>query len=320
MGANPLASSGVHGGDLVRDHLLTAIHVGRLLPGDRVPSVRRLATITGVNHKTVHRAYTSLAREGILDVRPGSGTFVRKRNSSLNQTPLPDLLSALERMRAEADRLGLAPDLLSDFFGVCFTDGLRGTELALVECNWEQIAMIGRDVQRELGVRTRPVRLDVLSRNPLLALGGLKRVLTTECHFAEVVELLEPLGVSVHTITLNETFPREIISIARKSEVLMVIRDTRFVVTFERLIERLCREGRTVGRVRFVRERDALRAFGEAQDGVHVYLSPLVRPSMLSALPHSARHIEGCWHVEHRALEMLRAELGMEQALQTQPR
>ena len=60
----------------VRARLLTALHVGRLRPGDRVPSVRRLAGLTGVNHKTVHRAYTELAREGILEVRPGSGTFV----------------------------------------------------------------------------------------------------------------------------------------------------------------------------------------------------------------------------------------------------
>ena len=320
LGSNLRSSRDGQGADLVRDHLLTAIHVGRLCPGDRVPSVRRLAKIAGVNHKTVHRTYTALCDEGILDVRPGSGTFVRKRALSQAPAPPPELAAALKTLLAEADRLGLAPDLLSEFFNICCNDGLRGTELALVECNWEQIAMIGRDVQRELGVRTRPVRLDVLARNPTMALGGLRRVLTTDCHYAEVVELLEPLGISVHTVTLNERFPREILGLARRGEVLMVLRDSRFATSFVRLLEQLCPDPQIVGRVAFVDECDALRELGQAGRGVHVYFSPLVRPSMHRALPRTAKRIEGCWHVAEQALEMLKAELGMEKALQPHPR
>lgn len=60
----------------VREHLMTSLHLGRLRPGDRVASVRRLADITGLNRKTVHRAYGALVKEGFLDARPGAGTFV----------------------------------------------------------------------------------------------------------------------------------------------------------------------------------------------------------------------------------------------------
>src|SRR5258706_16193330 len=64
------------GTERVREHLMTSLHLGRLRPGDRVASVRRLADITGLNRKTVHRAYGALVKEGFLDVRPGAGTFV----------------------------------------------------------------------------------------------------------------------------------------------------------------------------------------------------------------------------------------------------
>ena len=49
------------GTDRVRHELLIALHFGKLSPGDQVPSVRRLADRTGMNRKTVHRAYTRLA-------------------------------------------------------------------------------------------------------------------------------------------------------------------------------------------------------------------------------------------------------------------
>src|SRR5437870_3430138 len=63
------------GTERVREHLMTSLHLGRLRPGDRVVSVRRLADITGLNRKTVHRAYLALVKEGVLDARPGAGTF-----------------------------------------------------------------------------------------------------------------------------------------------------------------------------------------------------------------------------------------------------
>ena len=51
----------VSGVEKVRARLLTSLHLNRLHPGDRVLSVRRLADITGMNRKTVHRAYKALA-------------------------------------------------------------------------------------------------------------------------------------------------------------------------------------------------------------------------------------------------------------------
>jgi GntR family transcriptional regulator len=50
---------------------------GRLRPGQELPAIRTLAEKLVINPNTVVRAYTELQREGIVDSRHGSGTYVR---------------------------------------------------------------------------------------------------------------------------------------------------------------------------------------------------------------------------------------------------
>ena len=59
----------------VRARLLTGLHLGRFKPGDRAPSIRRMAALTHFNPKTVQRAYRQLTADGLLDAKWGSGTF-----------------------------------------------------------------------------------------------------------------------------------------------------------------------------------------------------------------------------------------------------
>ena len=67
-----------------------AIARGELGPGDRLPTVRRLAVDLEVNPNTVIRAYREMEIQGVLDTQQGSGTFVT------GQSPEVD---SLERQR-----------------------------------------------------------------------------------------------------------------------------------------------------------------------------------------------------------------------------
>ena len=53
-----------------------AIQNGDLLPGQRLPAERELATLLHVDRSTVTRALLDLAAVGILVKKRGSGTFV----------------------------------------------------------------------------------------------------------------------------------------------------------------------------------------------------------------------------------------------------
>ncbi len=63
------------------DELGQAIDRGALRAGDRLPSVRRLAQERSVSVATVLEAYLRLENAGLIEVRPKSGHFVRRRTT-----------------------------------------------------------------------------------------------------------------------------------------------------------------------------------------------------------------------------------------------
>ncbi len=63
-------------GEQIQDQVRFAIASGRLVPGDRLPSVRGLAAQALVNPNTVAKAYRDLERDGAVETRPGDGVFV----------------------------------------------------------------------------------------------------------------------------------------------------------------------------------------------------------------------------------------------------
>lgn len=67
-----------------RHAIMTAIRDGRFPAGSRLPAERVLAEQLGIAYLTVRRAVAGLAGDGILERRPGVGTFVRARTQGAN--------------------------------------------------------------------------------------------------------------------------------------------------------------------------------------------------------------------------------------------
>ncbi len=60
----------------VRGQVEALIRSGRLVPGDRLPTVRALATDLGLAANTVARAYKELEAAGLVETRSRAGTVV----------------------------------------------------------------------------------------------------------------------------------------------------------------------------------------------------------------------------------------------------
>src|SRR6516225_5723749 len=71
------------------------IEAKELKPGDAVSSERELARIHGVSLMTARHALAGLEREGIVERRPGAGTFVAAPKIHFNK-----LMSYTEHMSA----------------------------------------------------------------------------------------------------------------------------------------------------------------------------------------------------------------------------
>jgi GntR family transcriptional regulator len=91
--------SPVNPGDQLADQVRFAVAAGRLIVGERLPSVRDLARLVRLNPNTVSRAWRELELTGVLESRRGSGMFVAEG---------ADCVARSFRTRALAERLGRA--------------------------------------------------------------------------------------------------------------------------------------------------------------------------------------------------------------------
>jgi GntR family transcriptional repressor for pyruvate dehydrogenase complex len=80
----------------IMEQIRQMITRGDLQPGDKLPSERELAETLGVSRTSVREALTALGALGILDVRPGEGTFIKRSSDTQTFEPLT-LLLAVER-------------------------------------------------------------------------------------------------------------------------------------------------------------------------------------------------------------------------------
>lgn len=87
-----------------------AIVSERLRPGDEFPSVRTLSRELRINPNTAHKVVATLIGDGMLEVRPGIGTFVTARPSGTADERRALLREAVERLVVEARHLSLDRD------------------------------------------------------------------------------------------------------------------------------------------------------------------------------------------------------------------
>lgn len=94
----------------IAERIKVAIAAGELEPGAALDSVRALAARIRVNPATVVQAYRDLEGEGFVEMRQGSGTYVRavspERRTRQRETQARHLVRT---MLADAARLGVTP-------------------------------------------------------------------------------------------------------------------------------------------------------------------------------------------------------------------
>lgn len=84
-----------------------------LVNGDKLPSVRELATTLVINPNTVSRAYQELERTGVIETIRGKGTFV----------------IGLTKETVSTDSLLKYKNKLSNLLIDCLTDGVKEEEI-----------------------------------------------------------------------------------------------------------------------------------------------------------------------------------------------
>jgi GntR family transcriptional regulator len=84
-----------------------ALRMGVLRVGDQLPTIRDVVAAVAINPNTVLKAYRDLEREGLVEGRPGLGTFVRRLPPGPPPTAFSSLARGLDRWVRTAREAGL---------------------------------------------------------------------------------------------------------------------------------------------------------------------------------------------------------------------
>lgn len=96
----------------LKDRLRQSIVNGGIEEGQRLPSVRELASQLAINPNTIQRAYRELESEGYLFSIPGKGCFAARQIVG-DKKRLDCLWQTLDSTVAELRFLGVTPDVLT---------------------------------------------------------------------------------------------------------------------------------------------------------------------------------------------------------------
>ena len=113
-----------------------AVETGALREGDQLPAIRRVAEDLVMNPNTVVRAYRELEHEGVLELKHGSGAFIREsagERGRLVRKAQSVVQAAIERLRA----MGLSDDELRRAFENELAQGSR-------EARFQEVGERGR--------------------------------------------------------------------------------------------------------------------------------------------------------------------------------
>lgn len=104
------------------NEIILLIAQGDLSPGDKLPSVRNLAQVCGINPMTASKAYKILEKDGYIKIKARSGAIVEKREA-IEKKDLEALKLSLSKLYASGmekeEILKKVEKYLED---ICYTD------------------------------------------------------------------------------------------------------------------------------------------------------------------------------------------------------
>jgi GntR family transcriptional regulator len=93
-----------------------ALRLGLLRPGDQLPTAKEVVAQLGINPNTVLKAYRDLERDGLVEPRPGQGTFVQQSLVSPSLAGTDRLQRALAGWVRQARAAGLTHQDMAALF------------------------------------------------------------------------------------------------------------------------------------------------------------------------------------------------------------
>lgn len=227
--------------DLLRRRIVADLHLGRLKPGSRLPSLRMIAQELNISIRAAARAYASLERDGLVTVRGRSGIYL--------VAPFAVDIELVEPLAWYADMLKDAWTrrlALTDVTSLLRELVQNPLSVACVESTEDHMVAFCTELEEDFALQTTSVKLtetgarvDGVDTSVLDAIAGVDFVVTTAFHAADIYEAAETLQKPVVVVSVNDTLIDSFENQLKANAVTVIAEDPAFVHRFRTyLVER----------------------------------------------------------------------------------
>ncbi|MGH4051641.1 MAG: GntR family transcriptional regulator [Clostridium sp.] len=96
---------------------------GILKPGDKLPSVRELASLITINPNTISKAYNELERMKVIEVIRGKGTFVVENfKPIMDEEKMREIKDHMKKIIIEAHYVGVDREQLIEILSEIYSE------------------------------------------------------------------------------------------------------------------------------------------------------------------------------------------------------
>lgn len=232
--------------DVLRRRIVADLHLGRLKPGARLPSLRTVARELNVSIRAAARAYAALERDGLVTVRGRSGIYLVAPFAV--EIPLDEPLSWYADMLGDAWTRRIALTDVTHLLHELVQNPMR---VACVESTDDHMVAFCAELEEDFSLETTSIMLtpqgaliDGVPTALLDALAQADFVVTTAFHAADIYEAAETLQKPVVLASVNDTLVQAIEAQLAIGAVTVIGRDPGFVQRFRTyLVERFRNRG-----------------------------------------------------------------------------
>lgn len=191
----------------IQEQIKLALLLGRLRPGDTLPSIRDVEKQIGISRNIVRKAYLELQNSGILDLRQGKGVLVEKN------------LSYSHRGRVHEESEGLSRNLIIRLrkSGICPSAFARYLYQQARESETQTPFLVFADATKWLAaeraaristiwqMHVPAVSLEELAAMDRNRLRIIQKILTNYLRLDQVQRIVKSTGIEVIPLGLNFT-------------------------------------------------------------------------------------------------------------------
>ncbi len=214
------------------------IACGELRSGDALPSVRELAERVGVAPMTVSQVYAELKSDGLIEARPGSGTFVAD-STRARMAGRPDVVALhrqIDRLIDEAGAMGVRASDLAALVNarLLYRNSLgRPAAIAMIGLFPTATAAYARALAAQVGrgATVEPVTIELLQRDEAVRarVASADLAVTFANRQREVAALLPNTKVVSLSFIPSEATRRALVSLSGLDRVAVVSRFADFL-------------------------------------------------------------------------------------------